>query len=156
MVKSFWFFNCFPVHTQKSLPINHPPDFKGAVHRHVHIFANKYIITDTGRYFVNHKLSFLGQSKIKSTRGTSDTSYIFFSIWFFLRDVWPVYRTGAGIKWKFTSPFFIKELETRSVYSRFIAFCISAWRSRLEPVIIEPAIIEPVIIEPVEYRCIRR
>ena len=62
--------------------------------------------------------------------------------------------------------FFIKELETRSVYSRFIAFCISAWRSRLEPVIIEPAIIEPaiiepaiiepVIIEPVEYRCIRR
>lgn len=147
MVKSFWFFNCFPVHTQKSLPINHPPDFKGAVHRHVHIFANKYIITDTGRYFVNHKLSFLGQSKIKSTRGTSDTSYIFFSIWFFLRDVWPVYRTGAGIKWMFTSPFFfIKELETRSVYSRFIAFCISAWRSRLEP----------VIIEPVEYRCIRR
>lgn len=52
--------------------------------------------------------------------------------------------------------FFIKELETRIVYSRFIAFCISAWRSRLEPVIIEPAIIEPVIIEPVEYRCIRR
>lgn len=147
MVKSFWFFNCFPVHTQKSLPINHPPDFKGAVHRHVHIFANKYIITDTGRYFVNHKLSFLGQSKIKSTRGTSDTSFIFFFNLIFL---------ARCLTWMFTSPFFIKELETRSVYSRFIAFCISAWRSRLEPVIIEPAIIEPVIIEPVEYRCIRR
>ena len=156
MVKSFWFFNCFPVHTQKSLPINHPPDFKGAVHRHVHIFANKYIITDTGRYFVNHKLSFLGQSKIKSTRGTSDASFIFFSIWFFLRE------SDLSIELELVSSecslllFFIKELETRSVYSRFIAFCISAWRSRLEPVIIEPATIEPVIIEPVEYRCIRR